>query len=157
MKKSLLTGLFCATVALCPLTSLWADDDDHEHHRSCNDCGVVTSVQAVASGASGLGAAAGALAGGLAGHQASKGDTATTVLGVAGGALTAHYAEKALTSTSEWTIAVRMDSGDARTVTVKSEPTVKPGERVRVGNGSVTRYEEAARKGKSEHEDEKDD
>jgi len=81
---------------------------------------------------------------------ATVGGTAATLLGVAGGALGGHYAEKALSSSKGWNVAVQMDNGATRTVTLQSEPKVRPGERVRVSEGGVVRY-------KADHEGEKDE
>jgi len=146
MKKHLISMALCVGTLCVPQGMLWADDNDHK--PTCADCGVVTAVQPVEkTGGSGLGAAAGALAGGLLGNQAGKtdaatstiGGTATTILGVAGGAVTGHYAEQALRGSKEWNVMVRMDNGETRTVNMKSEPSVKTGDRVRVAEGSVVR------------------
>lgn len=159
MKKYLLPTLLLAATAFSPLGVLQADDDDD--HR-CKDCGVVTAIEAVeTSGGSGLGAAAGAVAGGLLGNQVGKtetaastvGGTAATILGVAGGALSGHYAEKAVRGGKAWTVAVRMDSGDTQTLTMQSEPKVQAGDRVRVTKDGVVPYKGAGKKSESDDDD----
>lgn len=167
IKKSFINAIFCAaTVTFAVQSIVNADDDDKP---KCPNCGVVTAIQAQeSSGGPGLGAAAGALAGGLIGNQAGKNDsvsstvggTAAAIIGAAGGALTGHYAEKAMRGNKEWAITVRMNSGETRTVNMKSDPNVQTGDRVTVAEGMVTRLQDT-KKFKSDHDDddkhEKDD
>lgn len=162
MKKSFIIMFLCAN--LTHQGAVMADDDDH-HPPKCNDCGVITAVQTRATGGGiGLGAAAGALAGGLLGNQAGKNDalantvggTAATIIGVAGGALSGHYAEKAVSGATEWDVTVRMNNGETRTVTMKSDPNLQSGEKVRIAEGSVVRYQEPAGEKKSDDEDDDD-
>jgi outer membrane lipoprotein SlyB len=156
MKKHFLTVLVCSAILFSPLGVLRAEDE-HED-EDCRDCGVVTAVQPVEKGASGMGAAAGALAGGLLGNQVGKtdaasstvGGTAATLLGVAGGALGGHYAEKTMSGSNGWNVTVKMDNGSSRTVAMQTEPSVQPGQRVRVSGDKVVPY-------KGGHDEEKED
>lgn len=157
--------LYSAISAILIISGTSQADDDRKASK-CPDCGVVTAVQAGENpSGSGLGAAAGALAGGLLGNQAGKsetasntiGGTAATILGVAGGAITGHYAEKAMAGSKEWNITVKMNNGETRTVNTKSEPTVQPGDTVRIADGTVVRYQEARSQKKSDDDEEDDD
>lgn len=163
MKKKIIYSVLTA-MSLFTSGTPWADDE--RKTPKCPDCGVVTAVQVVENtGGSGLGAAAGALAGGLLGNQAGKtetanntiGGTAATILGVAGGAITGHYAEKAMGGAKEWNVTVRMNNGETRTVNTKSEPNFQPGDTVRVADGAVVRYQKAQVQKKSNDDDEDDD
>ena len=156
IKKYLISLIFCTTL-FATQTIVKADDDDK---AKCPNCGVVTAIQVQeSSGGPGLGAAAGALAGGLIGNQAGKsetisnsvGGTAAAIIGAAGGAITGHYAEKAIRSSKEWLITVKMNSGDTRTINMKSEPNVQTGDRVTVAADSVTKITES-KKSKCENE-----
>ena len=98
------------------------------------------------------------MAGGLIGNKVGDGGTAATVAGVAGGALTAHYAEKAMTGGSkEWKVTVQMKNGETRTVMLKTEPSVKSGDQVRVSDGNVVAYKETPKKSKDHDDDDKHD
>ena len=160
-RRLILSGVSALSLLITGLS--WAEDG--RRAPRCLDCGVVTAIQAVENSAGGgLGAAAGALAGGLLGNQAGKTDTASntiggtaaTILGLAGGAVAGHYAEKAMAG-KEWNISLRMNNGETRTVNTKSEPTVRVGDTVRIADGAVVRYQEAQVQKKSDDEDEDDD
>jgi|GEM_PF-5013395 len=161
MKKPILSALVCATVIFSQM-GVRADDDDEKHQSSpsCADCGTVSSVQVVekATEGSGLGAVAGALAGGALANKAGDGSTAATLAGLAGGALAGHYSEKAMSDNKEWKITVQMENGSSRALTVKSEPGIRSGERVRIVEGNVIRYEGPKKKPNAdqEHEHEHD-
>jgi len=85
----------------------------------CASCGVVESVSAVKEKGegSGVGAVAGGLLGGVAGHQVGGGNgkTAMTVLGAIGGGLAGHEVEKRVRSETRYDIKVRMEDGSSRT------------------------------------------
>ncbi|CAK0775765.1 outer membrane lipoprotein SlyB [Gammaproteobacteria bacterium] len=161
MKKPIVSTLIFAAVIFSQV-GVRADDDDEKHQSapSCVDCGTVSSVQVVekAPEGSGLGAMAGALAGGVLANKAGDGSTAATLAGVAGGALAGHYSEKAMSDNKEWKITVQLENGSARAVTVKSEPSIRSGERVRIVEGNVVRYEAPKKKPNAdqEHEHEHD-
>ena len=110
----------------------------------CGDCGVIASITPVKKeGQMGLvGAAGGGALGGLAGNQFGhgKGKTAMTVVGVLGGALAGAEVQKQVTSTTVYQIAVNMESGGQRTVTLPSAEGMTPGTRVHVSGNSVQPY-----------------
>ncbi|CAK0761361.1 outer membrane lipoprotein SlyB [Gammaproteobacteria bacterium] len=167
IKNKVITNFLCVATLLTHQSVVRADDNDQDQKQKCNNCGVVTAIQIrESSGGPGLGAAAGALAGGLLGNQAGKSDavsntvggTAAAIIGAAGGALTGHYAEKAMSDTKEWNVTVRMNNGETNTVTMKSDPNVQTGDQVRVAGGALVRLQEATRtKEKELDDDEKDE
>jgi|SRR5687767_7408161 len=111
--------------------------------RVCTECGVIESVKVVDSkgDASGLGAVGGAVVGGLVGTQigSGRGTTAATVIGAAGGALAGNEVEKRMKSSKQYTVTVRMDDGNFRTVGFESEPGYSIGEKVKVLDGRIVR------------------
>lgn len=109
--------------------------------RSCSNCGVIESVNAVKEPGQGspLGAIAGGVIGGLLGHQVGKGNgnTVATVAGAAGGAYAGHEIEKRVRTTSSWDVTVRMDNGDLRHFSLPQQPGYLPGDKVRVVDGQI--------------------
>ncbi len=105
----------------------------------CTDCGVVQSVRYVEQQGqtSGVGMVAGGVLGGVLGHQigGGRGNTVATVAGAAGGAYVGNQVEKNKNKKSYWTVAIKMDSGQSRTFTYSSQPTVHEGERVKLVDG----------------------
>ncbi|HWY25299.1 MAG TPA: hypothetical protein VNX47_10295, partial [Nevskia sp.] len=69
-----------------------------------------------------------------------KGKTAMTVVGVLGGALAGAEAQKAITSSTVYQIAVNMESGGQRSVTMASAEGLAVGTRVHVNGQSVQPY-----------------
>lgn len=109
--------------------------------------GVVQSIEVVRQdgrgGGIGLGTLAGAVVGGVVGHQvgSGRGNTAATVIGAAGGAYVGHELEgrqeqRAVADR----ITVRMDDGSYRTLTQRTDAAFRVGDRVRVGDHLVQRY-----------------
>lgn len=109
--------------------------------RTCSNCGVIESVNAVKEPGQGtpLGAIAGGVIGGLLGHQVGKGNgnTVATVAGAAGGAYAGHEIEKRVRSTSSWDVTVRMDNGDVRRFNLPQQPGYLPGDKVKVVDGQI--------------------
>lgn len=105
----------------------------------CNDCGVVQSIRYIEQEgqSSGVGAVAGGVLGGVLGHQigSGRGNTVATVAGAAGGAYVGNKVEKNKNKRAYWSVALKMDSGQARTFTYSNQPTVKEGERVKLVDG----------------------
>jgi outer membrane lipoprotein SlyB len=105
----------------------------------CQSCGVVESVREVAvrGDGSGLGAAGGAVVGGLLGNQVGggHGKQAMTVVGAIGGALAGNQIEKRVRSARSYETTVRMDSGSYRTMTQASEPAWHDGDHVDIVDG----------------------
>lgn len=111
--------------------------------------GVVQSIelvqQPVATGGIGAGTIAGAVVGGILGHQVGggSGNTAATVLGAAGGAYAGHTLEKnqqAAQSTSFYKFTLRMSDGNNQVFTQSTNVDIRVGDRVQVDNGVLRRY-----------------
>lgn len=90
----------------------------------------------------GLGSVAGAVIGGVAGHQvgSGSGNTAATIAGAAGGAYIGHQLEKRNQTASAYRITVRMENGAYQTLTQPSIGDLRVGDRVRIENGALQRY-----------------
>jgi outer membrane lipoprotein SlyB len=108
----------------------------------CHSCGVVESVHAVTQRGqgSGLGAAGGALVGGLLGNQigGGSGRKLATVAGAVGGAVVGNQVEGNMKSTTHYQVRVRMDDGKVRTVSSGSG-NWQAGDHVKVVNGHLQR------------------
>lgn len=106
---------------------------------ACPECGTVTDVKTVKKEGegSGVGAVAGGVLGGVIGHQigSGRGNTVATIAGAGAGAYAGHQVEKNVKSKTTWSVAIRMDSGQVRTFTYSSQPTVREGERVKLVDG----------------------
>lgn len=111
---------------------------------ACGDCGVVASVTPVRKeGQAGwAGTLGGGALGGLAGNQfgKGKGNIAMTALGVVGGAFAGREVEKQVTADTVYQVAVNMDAGGTRTVTVANGQGLAPGTRVHVDGNSLLPY-----------------
>ena len=111
---------------------------------ACQDCGVVSSITPIkkAGEAGWVGTLGGAAAGGLAGNQfgKGKGNTAMTVVGVLGGALAGREVQKAATSSTVYQVAVNMETGGQRVVTISSAEGLAPGTRVHVDGNNLQPY-----------------
>lgn len=109
---------------------------------ACTNCGVVSSVNAIAQQGegSGLGAVAGGVVGGLLGNQVGggTGKKIATVAGVAGGAYAGHQIEKNAKSTTRYDVIVKMEDGSTRTFSYESQPAFQTGSKVKVVNGALT-------------------
>jgi outer membrane lipoprotein SlyB len=112
--------------------------------------GVVQSidlVQQAPQGNNGIGAGtiAGAVVGGILGHQigGGSGNTAATVLGAAGGAYAAHALEQnqqAGQAVNAYKFTVRRNDGSYQTVIQTDHADIRVGDRVQIDNGVVRRY-----------------
>lgn len=111
--------------------------------------GVVDSIEVVKQGYKGIGGSgiglgtlAGAVVGGVAGHQvgSGRGNTAATVAGAAGGAYIGHQLEKRNQAADAYAITVRMDNGSYQTLTQPTTGGLRVGDRVRIENGYIQRY-----------------
>lgn len=107
----------------------------------CGDCGNVESVRAIKQRAegSGLGAAGGAVVGGLLGNQIGGGNgrKLATVAGAIGGAVVGNQVEGNMKATTSYEIKVRLDDGTLRTFHQSSEPQWRSGDRVRIVKGHL--------------------
>ncbi|HUP94749.1 MAG TPA: glycine zipper 2TM domain-containing protein [Burkholderiales bacterium] len=107
----------------------------------CRSCGTVSAVRAVKQQgeASMIGPAAGALIGGVVGHQigSGRGNTIATVIGAGGGAAAGTEIERRAKSTTHYDVAVRMNDGTVRHFNYAAAPGVHSGDRVRVVDGRL--------------------
>ena len=107
----------------------------------CASCGVIESSRAVTTSneGSGLGAAGGAVVGGLLGNQVGggSGKKIATVVGAAGGAVAGNEVEKRVKTTTSYEVTVRMDDGSSRVVYETGAPTWQSGDQVRIFDGMI--------------------
>ena len=107
----------------------------------CADCGVIESIQIIndEKEASGVGLVGGAVVGGLLGHQVGggRGKDVATVVGALGGAFAGNAIEKKTGSTRHYVITVRLDDGSSRAFNEADPPAWRPGDHVRVIDGSI--------------------
>lgn len=92
----------------------------------------------------GIGTVAGAVVGGLLGHQMGdgKGNTAATVIGAAGGALIGHEFDKRNQAQNDgYRLTIRMEDGSYQSIEQNTDfVDLRVGDRVRIDNGNVRRY-----------------
>ena len=107
----------------------------------CSNCGNVESVRTITQRAegSGLGAAGGAVIGGLLGNQVGGGTgrTIATAAGAIGGAVVGNQVEGNIKATTSYEIRVRLDDGTLRTFRQNSQPQWSSGDRVRIVKGRL--------------------
>lgn len=107
----------------------------------CGNCGNIESVRAIKHRAqgSGLGAAGGAVLGGLLGNQigGGHGRQLATVAGAVGGAVVGNQVEGNMKATTSYEIRVRLDDGTLRTFHQSSQPQWRNGDRVRIVKGHL--------------------
>jgi outer membrane lipoprotein SlyB len=105
----------------------------------CTDCGVVQAVRVneVKGSTSGVGMVAGGVLGGVLGHQVGggTGKTVATIAGAAGGAYVGNKVEQNKNTKSQWSVVIKMDSGQQRTFVYSNQPTVREGDRVKLIDG----------------------
>lgn len=105
----------------------------------CADCGVVEAVTPVRreGQASGVGAVAGTVLGGVLGHQigGGSGRKLMTVIGAVGGGLAGHEIEKRQRATTDYRVTLRMADGSERSLTQATPPSV--GQWVRISGGQL--------------------
>ncbi len=108
----------------------------------CLNCGVVESVRAIQqqAPASGLGAATGALLGGVLGHQVGGGNgkALATIAGAVGGGFAGNAVEKNASTSIRYEVIVRMDDGSRQRFILK-EQRWSSGDPVRIDNGNLSR------------------
>ncbi len=107
----------------------------------CGNCGNIESVRAIKQRAqgSGLGAAGGAVVGGLLGNQigGGHGRQLATVAGAIGGAVVGNQVEGNMKASTSYEIRVRLDDGTLRTFHQSSQPQWRSGDRVRIVKGRL--------------------
>jgi outer membrane lipoprotein SlyB len=89
-----------------------------------------------------MGAGAGALLGGILGHQVGGGTgrKVATVAGAVGGAVVGNQVEGNMRATHSYTVTIHMNDGSRRTLHRANQPQFRAGDRVRVVNGDI-RYD----------------
>lgn len=109
--------------------------------QACYDCGRIESIHTIQQAAkpSGLGVVAGAVLGGVLGHQVGggNGQKLATVAGAVGGGYAGNEVEKRSRSTNSYEVRVRMEDGNIRTFPYAEQPGWGVGDRVRIVNGSL--------------------
>jgi len=109
--------------------------------RWCGNCGNVESIRTITTRArgSGVGAAGGAILGGLLGNQVGGGHgrQLATVAGAVGGAVVGNQVEGNMKASHSYEIRVRLDDGTLRTFHQQSAPRWRNGDRVRIVKGSL--------------------
>ncbi|WP_256077631.1 glycine zipper 2TM domain-containing protein [Massilia sp. YIM B04103] len=107
----------------------------------CHHCGVVEAVRTIRTRAngSGVGAAGGAVVGGLLGHQigGGSGRDLATIAGAIGGAVVGNQVEGNLNARTSYAVTVRLDDGKRRTF--HSAAAWQQGERIRIVKGQLRR------------------
>lgn len=147
-----LAALLAASAVLGGCASNTPSPYGNEGYRSGYDntasagYGTIESIQ-MTSGenrTSGAGAIVGGLVGALAGNQVGGGGgrTAATVAGGVGGALIGNQVERNRNPDGQqmYSINVRLDNGEYRTVVQDSAYDLREGNRVRIVDGRVYRY-----------------
>lgn len=108
---------------------------------NCANCGRVEAVRSVKTEGqgSGLGAAGGAVVGGLLGNQigGGRGQDVMTVVGAIGGAVAGNQVEARVKSTQAYETTVRLNDGTLRTVQQSAQPPWQAGDRVRIVDGVI--------------------
>lgn len=105
----------------------------------CQACGTVASVREVSTQgtSNGVGAAGGAVVGGLLGNQVGggHGKEAMTVVGAIGGAIAGNHIEKRVKSTISYETTVHMNNGSTRTFAQATQPAWREGDKVKSVDG----------------------
>ncbi|GHD56690.1 glycine zipper 2TM domain-containing protein [Jeongeupia chitinilytica] len=110
---------------------------------SCNDCGVVTKVQAVEQEGEGgwTGKIGGAVVGGLLGNQigGGTGKTIATVAGAAGGAYAGNEVQKHVSKKTVYQVSFKLNSGAMQTVKFDdADHGFHKGDKIRFENGLLS-------------------
>lgn len=121
----------------------YQEESARPHHATarCGNCGVIASIREISVPAktSGIGLVGGAVVGGLLGNQVGGGHgrDAATVVGAVGGAMAGNEIEKRRNTNTEYEIVVRYDDGSTRRFHEARPPVWRPGDRVRVVDGTI--------------------
>ncbi len=107
----------------------------------CSNCGVVQSVRVINTRAegSGVGAAGGAVVGGLLGNQVGGGNgrQLATIAGAIGGAVAGNQIEGNVNARRSYDITVQLDNGSSRTIHQSTQPRWSAGDQVRIVDGQI--------------------
>jgi outer membrane lipoprotein SlyB len=115
--------------------------DNPPERATCAACGVIESTRVVTTKGegSGIGAAGGAVVGGLLGNQigAGRGNTVATAIGAVGGAVAGNEVEKRVKSKKYYAVTVRFDDGSRRVINETNPPAWRTGDNVKVVRGAI--------------------
>jgi outer membrane lipoprotein SlyB len=107
----------------------------------CSTCGTVESTREITirGQGTGLGAAGGAVVGGLLGNQigGGHGKEAMTVVGAVGGAVAGNQIEGQMKATHSYETIVRLEDGSTRAVQQASQPAWRTGDHVKIVDGVI--------------------
>lgn len=107
----------------------------------CANCGVIESIRSVEAAAqgSGVGVIAGGVLGGVLGNQIGKGSgrDLATIGGAVLGGIAGNQVEKKVRSTTQYEVAVRLDSGERSVVRMSRLPAWREGDRVALRDGTL--------------------
>lgn len=107
----------------------------------CTSCGTVETINAIEQPGqgSGLGAIAGGVVGGILGNQvgSGRGRTVATVVGAGAGAFAGNEVEKRVKKTQHYDVVVHMEDGSTRTFPYDTQPSFRPGDKVKVVEGAL--------------------
>lgn len=107
----------------------------------CSNCGVVQSVREITTRAdgSGVGAAGGAVVGGLLGNQVGggRGRDLATIAGAIGGAVAGNQIEGGVRASHSYDVTVRLDNGSTRTIHQSTQGNWQSGDQVKIVNGAL--------------------
>ena len=143
MTRTALSAVLATLLSVSSLAAQAAPSHHHARALACRQCGTVVSThtyQRPAAHGSGLGIAAGAIAGGLLGNQVGGGNgrTLATVAGAVGGGYGGNVIEKHARATTVTQVRVRMNNGSVRTFTEAGNGRWHTGARVKLVNGALT-------------------
>jgi len=109
--------------------------------ESCNDCGEIVNISArkVKGDPSAVGTVAGAIVGGVAGHQVGggSGKDLATVAGAIGGAFAGREVEARSKSYTVYDVTIEMNEGGTRSLTLASVDKLYEGAEVRIAGDRV--------------------
>jgi outer membrane lipoprotein SlyB len=107
----------------------------------CSNCGIVESTREITNRAegTGVGAAGGAVVGGLLGNQVGggRGKDVMTVVGAIGGAVAGNQIEGQVNATRSYEVTVRLEDGSTRAIHQTAQPGWRAGDHVKIVDGIV--------------------
>jgi outer membrane lipoprotein SlyB len=136
-KQSIIAALTLAGLAFT------AQAQAAEQHKTCHECGKVTSVSVDQKKGEGgaLGLIGGGVAGALLGNQVGSGHgrQLATVAGAAGGAYAGKKIEENAKSTKQWVVRVKYEDGREGSFHFDHDPKMQRNDRIRETDGTIVR------------------
>ena len=126
--------LFAAILAAC------ASAPPGANLNGTGTVNAISEIREASQGAGVAGAVGGAVVGGMLGSLVGGGTgrTIATGVGAAVGSGVGGQAAAQAGAVTAWDVSVRFDDGIDRLIRVYQQPTVRPGQKVRVANGTVS-------------------